>query len=561
MTLLLDHAIVATAYDAEFTKGQVGYSASGCAVEGAFVQPIAPVDKNDDFMRTGATGNPWTTVSGTWQYRPLREELPEKADPTRSANAFSYQGQAKEGAEPAICVWDEWKAEEREYKLWFWDDYRVELSVRPQGSAVGAIFNFQDPQDYCLLRWTSETASEGGKSQLIQVRNGERTVVAEQPGGYLPDYWAAVSVTTYQGVVSTMLDGKPGPSGTVAAPAEGGVGLYVEPGGTAFFDDAVAKHWEAVSDDFSAPEPGKWLVEGAGGWSVAADGTASASPKGVTRLVTGDPAWQDYTVAVDVRLAKGAAGVLAYGSPAGAYVLRMAAKGAPVEYAGQVEIARIEGEMAQRLAAAPLTVNPDKWHQLRLTVDDGYLAGYVDDARVLEAGDTTLTGGQFGLYAEAKGQPSFDNAQLRFEEDVKAAEILAQFVEPGDLSMVEWATPRGQWLIPANPATEPAWHKGAFFGDKTVAFSIPAVGGKTGSVVVLLEPAEDATKALRVELSTAEGERVVSGRLLQGEQVLAEGRAEVAQDSPEARVEIAKRGQQLLASVNGRELISYEFRL
>ncbi len=153
---------------------------------------------------------------------------------------------------------------------------------------------------------------------------------------------------------------------------------------------------------------------------------------------------------------------------------------------------------------------------------------------------------------------SFDNAYLRFREERRPVEILAQFVEPGDESMVEWATRAGQWVTPADPTKDPYWHKGAFFGDKTVRLRVPDVGAKSGSVVVLLDDGSDATAALRLVLSTSAGEKTVAARLLRGDSMLAEGQVELSADTADAEVELAKRGRELLAWVNGEPVLAHE---
>jgi len=545
MSFIFDQRVVATGYDAELQKGKVALSAQGCAAEEALFQATARIFKTDDFMRGGDETNPWKVVSGSWQYKPLREEEAESADPTRAANAFSYQGSAK--TEPAVVANDSW----------YWSDYRFSVRVKSEGAAVGAIFHYQDPQNYSLLRWTAVNSPEGGKRQLINVIGGEKTVLAETGGGFIPGLWYEMEVATSQGLIYTAFDGLPSVGTSTNAFGQGGVGLYVEPGTPAFFDDVWVVSWQVLTDGFDEQIPGKWRTDG-GQWQVGERGLATCVPNGPSRLLGGAPSWASYVFAADVKADKGiGAGILAYQSQQGSYVLRLAPAGAPVPYAGKVELARLGGE-GLSIASARFAATPGKAYRLKLLCVDGYLAAYVDDALVLEGADTGLPAGRIGLYAEGEGKACFDNAYMRFQEDKRPVEISAQFVEPGDESMVEWATKRGAWLAPADPAQGAFWHKGAFFGDDRVEFTIKQVGSVTGSVTAAFaaDPSQPDT-GVRVMLTTTAGTKTVGAKLLSGQTVLAEGQAVIADDQTDARVRLARRGDWLLTYINDQLVVEH----
>lgn len=540
MALIFDGRVVARGYDAELQEGRVGLLAQGCTPEEAFVQPTAEIIMTDDFMRTGDEANPWTVVSGNWQYKPLREEDVESEDPTRSANAFSYQGSTE--AEPAIVVND----------AWFWSDYRLSLRVKSEGSTIGAIFHYQDEQNYSLLRWTAVNSPEGGLRQLINVIGGERTVLAEKGGGFVPGLWYELEVAASQGLVYSYFDGVPSVAARTDAFGQGSVGLYVESGPGAFFDDVWVVSWQVLTEDFEEQIPGKWAADG-GQWQVTDRGVAVCVPEGPSRLTAGVPTWQRYIFAADVKVDKQTgAGILAHDYRGQSYVLRLAPANAPLPYAGQIELARL-GSEPHTIRTVPFAAKPGRFYRLRLFSVDGYLAGYVDEALVLEAVDATLTAGRIGLYAEGKGKAYFDNAYLRFHSDKRPVEIRAQFSEPGDESMVEWATKRGAWLPPADPDEGSYWHKGVFFGDDRVEFTIKDVGSVAGSVTATFAAdVEQPDQGVAVVLTTTEGAKTVVAKVVAGQTVLAEGQMSIAEDESNARVRLARRGSMLLAYINDK---------
>lgn len=538
MSLIFDQRVVATGYDAELQEGQVGVLAQGCALEDAFIQPTAEILLTDDFMRTGDEANPWTVVSGNWQYKPLREEETESANPQLAANAFSYQGSAE--TEPALVTNDEW----------FWSDYRFSVRVKSEGSPVGAIFHYQNPDNYSLLRWTAVDSPEGGKRQLVNVIGGERTVLAEKGGGFIPGLWYELEVATSHGLIYTFFDGVPSVAASTDAFGQGSVGLYVEAGPGAFFDDVWVLSWQVLAEDFDQHVPGKWRPNG-GEWQVAERGMVVCAPSGPSRLLAGVPSWEDYIYGADVKVDKNVgAGIVAYESHRGSYVLRVAPANAAVPYGGKVELARL-GPEPHTVASAPFAMKPGRFYRLKLLTVDGYLAAYVDDAMVLEAADAALSAGRIGLYAEGKGKAYFDNAYMRFHQDKRPVEIRAQFSDPGDESMVEWATRRGAWLPPADPAEGSFWHKTAFFGDDRVEFTINDVGSVAGSVTISFAPDASRPEAgVSVVLATTEGAKTIVAQLLSGQTVLTEGQITIEDEESSARVRLTRRGNMVLTYIN-----------
>jgi hypothetical protein len=298
MSCVFDNVVVASAYDAALSGGDVGFTAAGLTVKDPFVQPIATtLDETDDFMRTGKEGNPWHTVTGSWEYRRLRVEDPSKQDDTRAANAFSYFGTGKDAT--ALCVYG-LPNEQGFYPYWFWDDYAFSCAVRSEGSPVGAVFFYQGPTDYMLFRWTSLTNQDGGKKQLIAVVKGQPQVLAEKPGGFLPHQWYAVRVNTSDGLAECFIDDELQLAARTDLFGQGQVGLCVEGQDGASFDDARVERYEVVADRFDQEVPGKWVAQ-SGRWQWEKRGGVAASTKEPAILSTGAPGWADYILATATR--------------------------------------------------------------------------------------------------------------------------------------------------------------------------------------------------------------------------------------------------------------------
>ena len=85
---------------------------------------------------------------------------------------------------PAISV--------AEQDAWFWANYHMSASGRVRGrSTMGIVLLGQDEQNYVLFRWGSCWAADVGedRAQLIEVVDGQPHVLAEKPGGAVPDQW------------------------------------------------------------------------------------------------------------------------------------------------------------------------------------------------------------------------------------------------------------------------------------------------------------------------------------------------------------------------------------
>ncbi|MHB0937877.1 MAG: LamG-like jellyroll fold domain-containing protein [Armatimonadota bacterium] len=228
----------------------------GWAIDETRVQSLEPVNFSDNFMRTADENGGWAICSGKWALQSAWD-----SDPKGSANRFSYnmyaenpfawRGQAADG-KPAVCATGKP----------FWEDYTLSVSVCPApDGAVGVLVNDAgptessagqlerkssnpsrpipyEPQDYTLVRWSP--GNDGNRLSLYQVTGGKRKLLAESPGGYVPNQWYRLTVTSNLSGVVVLVDGHVRLTAKRVAPWRGGVGLYAEgPVGSAFDDVSV----------------------------------------------------------------------------------------------------------------------------------------------------------------------------------------------------------------------------------------------------------------------------------------------------------------------------------
>jgi hypothetical protein len=208
-------------------------------------------------------------------------------------------------------------------------------------------------------------------------------------------------------LTATTPAGLAGPADVVVANANGSAVLpdgftYLAPGAV------------LLADDFADGVADGWLVSplgNAGGWSVGS-GMLTYAGTGHTQLYRGDPAWTDYTLAVDVRLASlsnypggirgrvnptTGAGYAVWLYPATGQLALFRATGWNIDSPGLVQLARVSG----------IPYVPGAFHRLALRFEGSQIEVAFDDAPVLTATDATYTSGVIAL--DVSNQPvTFD---------------------------------------------------------------------------------------------------------------------------------------------------------
>ena len=277
IAFVLGSEVLVQAFDSSLYGGTVGYSVVGAELDDAIVQPLGDVYLTDDFMRDESAQSTWEAVQGTWKTQALRvDNQSDRMEVDKSANAFSYWGK---GAEGALTITG----------YWFWSNYSLRAAVRATGTdAVGLIAYYQDPEDYLLARWTSALAesADADQLQLVGVVGGEPTVIAEAPGGHLPEQWYSLKLSICDDLVQCSIDDELKISTRIELFGQGQPGLYCEGDEGTFFDSVAVQDWEVLSDTFEPAIPGKWVAL-SGSWADGEDGRMGSSGGGERVCVSG----------------------------------------------------------------------------------------------------------------------------------------------------------------------------------------------------------------------------------------------------------------------------------
>ena len=488
--------------DTAFHEGKIGYKGG---VAEPRLQPTEEIAFDDDFMRVAADvavaqakDDPrkgvviksvenketvWTNLVGIWKTTGLTEN--EAAQVAQSANPFVFQSNAKD-KNLAIAG-----------KI-FWDDYRAEVRVKPEGAtAIGLAVYVMDAKNYLLLHWR-----ENGPLQLQSVVNGRLQVLDELDLPYEQNQWYQLRVSSANGWVRAYLDDAEVLRSRTGWFGRGHVGLYAEnpsPEKSAVFDDVSVRSIRDFADDFASPVAGRWKTV-SGNWTF--NKGLSAQGAGGSYIVMGETGWSDYVTAAQITLPSQAiAGLVQhYQGGKGAYLLRMAGSKAAVPYAGRLQIVKTAGGKTELLGEATIGSRFDgKTFDCSFLSEKGYLKGEVEGVRLVDAFDDSLNSGRPGLFAQSdtktKATPRFSMFGVEFPRArptwAKVPELYATGPQPE--TMGGWSTPEGSW-VPMTPLAAPGssanaaqvtpvstadnktfWHKGAFWGDGSVKFKLPAL--------------------------------------------------------------------------------------
>ncbi|MGD9498638.1 MAG: hypothetical protein AB7Y46_20255 [Armatimonadota bacterium] len=543
--VILDRQVLARAYDATLQGGQVAYRVRGGEIPDAMLQPIGEVFMTDDFMRAADAQGTWEPIQGSWKTQSLRvDEQRDRMEAEKSANAFSYYGQATEVPAIACSGW------------WFWDNYSVSAAVRPVATdPLGVVAYFQDPENYIVARWTSALGQGGDadRLQLLAVVGGQSSVLAEAAGGHLPGQWYRIELRVCDGLMQALIDDEPRLIAQADLFGQGRPGLYCEGTGGTFFDSVRVEDWQVLALDFEQSSPGMWVIV-SGQWGIEEGRMRGGGPEALA--VTGRPQWRRYAHAADLcAQGKAAVGLAAGVADGRAFALRFGAAGSGLGYEGQAQLVRIEGGQTSVLASTPAHLPAGSWHRASLVIDDGLLTGYLDGKRILDAFDADAVSGLAGFYASGAGRGLFDNLYLSMLPPRRIARVMKEFTEDEEHpEMAEWASTRAPWLTPEREGGT-WWTKGEYFGDKSVAFEIPGVGARQGSVTLRLDTAPESPDAgLTLEITSQRGSKTLALTLRRDGQVMAETSAEASAEPCAIRFE--RRGTWVVVVVDGSVVIS-----
>jgi len=462
ITVVVDGALTATAYDDTFSRGSVGFGAldqSATLAAPLKCQRVGEVCFADDFMRAETETGGWEPLVGTWSINTLD-------NPSLSSNAFFYVGKA---ASRGTVVKGEW----------FWDDYAFEVSCQPKtDKPIGLFFYYRDESNHFLFKWDA-------KMRLIKALKGQQTVLAEKDIAFTPHQWYSLKAQVSGNVGQIYVDDRLIFEFTDSHLCFGKIGLYTEDTVGTNFDDVQVTSTRRFADDFSeyaankwTPLGGKWMVigEDAGGKSERAFAATAKEP---AKAVAGEADWHDYTLSADLgRWGKGTAGLCFYYLDEGNYY-SFQWDGST----GEQRLLRVVDSQPTLLATAK-GAPPAAKHRVAATIDAGHITIRVDGQPALEEWDRSLKSGKVGLYAENALSAFFDNVAVEFLKP-KEPLLTVHEVFAHEVSMQSWSGEQGDWedvkqLIKGKDVVT-HWHRADFRGDMDIELKLdkpPAQGAE-----------------------------------------------------------------------------------
>lgn len=439
-------------------------------------QPVGEVSMTDDFMRAAGDESEWTQRSGRWVMNSV-EKIDSRA--SMSTNPFCVVNRST-------------KRSLLTAGFWFWDNYQVLAAARPVGSgSVGVCAYYRDENDYLLFRWSARTGSDPGAKQLVRVREGKETVLAQQPGGYQERQWYQLSLKATDTYLVGLIDGREVIRARNASFGGGGVGLYADGLPLAYFDDVAVRTCRDAYDDFTRPGGLRWQwVDGAwrvGGGKLTGVRRADAAP---ALAATGGPDWENYAASVEVEA--GTRGEVGLGVAFKTKADYTAFSVGPASEAGRI-VAVLKQVAAGRekvLARQVLSGTVAGKHALRLTTVGGLLSGAWDGEQVVQAVAPAGETGKVALFHRQSRPVRFDNLAVEF---AAGRQRLAPPPVPEsmvfDNMMVDWSSPRGAWRRPTARSAGVYWHRGTFFGD--VCVSLPLTDARSKPLELILAGREN----------------------------------------------------------------------
>ncbi len=526
------------AEDDSFNSGQIGTRGD---VKDARVQPIETVRFDDDFMRVAsevalkdALSNPragvkidglqlqesiWSVAAGRFATTGLTENA--EAQVAQSANPFAFRS-LDAGANLALTGRP------------FWSDYSTQISVQPQGaSEIGLMVYAQDAKNYLGMFWSEKNGPE-----LRSVVAGKTQILDRAPnfGAFEKNQWNRWRLDIAGGQLRGFIDDTEVLRARTGRFGRGQIGIMArlprvgddKKGEGALFDDAAVRSIDDFYDDFGKAVPGRWKTI-AGKWNLS--GAARSEGARGAYAAMGEPEWTGYRVAANLSVPRGgAAGLLLdHSAGKGAYLLRVQN---PQAGAARAQIALLRGGKTTILGEKSLAgklIDGRPLTNARWNFEDknGYLSAKIGDELIVDAFDTSLSAGRAGITAQ-NGAGAANIAKIT-DFSVEWPQTASNWAKVPELYEVEtqaqtmggWSTPQGFWI--ARPTTEKGaaptnavWHKGEFFGDEDVQFTLPDLSGD--KAMQLFFAGQNGTKltlnlnqkdALKVDLS--DGKRAWKG--------------------------------------------------
>lgn len=511
---------VLTTFAPEAPRGSVLLGSSGpdVSVEDALIQPMSELRLEADFAAEGDVVAGWEVPLGRFRPTGVRSPRPR---PEMAANPFTY---AALGPAEALSV----------AGYWFWDGYEATVAAKGQsGGRLGICAYFRDPSHYVAFRWAAGDAVAQQGRQLVVVQGGQADTVACAEGGYVPDQWYRIGIRACRGYLEALIDGEVVLSARTDAMGQGAIGLWAEGAERAYFDDALVRRYEQVTEDFT----GSASTTG-GLWQRS----------GNAALVTGESDWRDTSVEATFDPDETSAGIcFGWEGP-----WRMFAFRRVPGHGGQWQLVRIDGKREDLLWSMPAPPLPGSY-RVRLETHGPYVTVGLGGQRVADYYDARLRGGRAGLYVVG-GTGALRSARVCSADPIDTTPtITEQFTR--EASMSGWASPGGAWTAPAGP-DRARFYRGLVFGDGLVEIELSQLSARTGSIDVAL-----ASEGLALDSGYRFTYSPMAGT--QGEltlfrlgQVAASSAVRVEDPAGTHVLDLERRGNWLLASMDGQDLLS-----
>ena len=547
-----------TTTDSCFHEGRVALwsAAPGLRVAKRRVQPVAPINMTESFMRSGKDLGQWQPMRGKWRlFTVLESELrhpgrgARNMEPGRSANYFSLTGSSKDWA---LCVAQDSHS--------FWDHYRFGANLRSDGRPVGLAFYLADGKNFLLVRWRlASTRVSPQPLELVRVARGREQVLSRVAVPGAAGQWYRVEVLGVGHRVRVFVDHAQVLDVAASGPTSGRVALYAEGEGTPVFDDVSVRSWNEHQFDTSysfSPAPSKdWIVEPIRGIGAAREvkrvrlirKTASAGAQWL-----GDINWGRYRLSARVS-------VKGVDEWAGLACRRREGKGTLVLRCGSpksagaagMQLVRLAQNGEQVLAAAPEKLQCRQTHEIVLDLaTPGLAKAYLDGRLVLRTADPQPGRGMPGLVVRRAAGARFEDVRVSFRpeaDDVSRIVERPLFVK--DRYMAGWASEPRAWVRDA-AGEKVLWHKSDFHGAFTLRAPVRA-----GACLYVCARKHDVKTGYEAAVSSgAKGLALVfkrAGKVIKHVPLGKEGAA------AESRLVVNREGPYLWVRLNERELFSY----
>jgi len=458
----------------QFAEGSLGYlgTLGDESQPEVRYQPVAEVHFADDFMRAASDSSAWQQRSGRWVMNSV-SRLGSK--PTMSSNPFCVVNRAKDRS--LLTAGD-----------WFWDDYAASASARAEGDGwLGIAAYCRSESNYLLFRWSSSRQVGGGLKQLVAVTDGREWVLAAAAGGYQSEQWYRLAIKATDAYVGGYIDDREVLRARNDSFGGGPMGLFTEGLDLAYFDDVVAQSCRDVYDDFDRPGGLKWTTVG-GAWRCDRGRFLSAPCRddAPAMVVAGERDWRDYAAtATFTAEGTGAVGLAVNVQSPEDYLLLQASEAAGGGARTAISLVVVEAGKRQVRSQHVVEGALSGSHSLKLTTDNGYLAGEWDGRRVVEAIDFSCRPGKVALLHAQKSPVLFEDLGVEFVGEAETVEqpAVAESMVTDNL-MVDWSSPQGAWRRPDPGSGGVRWHRGTFFDDAVL--KLPLTQARTRQLEIIL---------------------------------------------------------------------------